>query len=92
MPAMASTAAQPLRIVTGIGGWLLTVAITLVGLAALTFFIGRVIPIDPVLAIVGEKASQSVYDRVYLELGLDKRHSAEHEAFFQESRFMSRAG
>lgn len=52
--------------------WLLTVAVTLVGLAALTFFIGRVIPIDPVLAIVGEKASQSVYDRVYLELGLDK--------------------
>jgi peptide/nickel transport system permease protein len=61
-----------MRFITGFGGWLLTVAITLVGLAALTFFIGRVIPIDPVLAIVGEKASPEVYDRVYLELGLDK--------------------
>ena len=50
----------------------MTVAITLLGLAALTFFIGRVVPIDPVLSIVGEKAPQTVYDRVYLELGLDK--------------------
>jgi peptide/nickel transport system permease protein len=55
-----------------IGSWLITVAITLIGLAALTFVIGRVVPIDPVLAIVGEKASPEVYDRVYLELGLDK--------------------
>ncbi|MBW7921090.1 MAG: ABC transporter permease [Rubellimicrobium sp.] len=38
----------------------------------LTFFIGRVVPIDPVLKIVGDKASQEVYDRVFLELGLDK--------------------
>lgn len=52
--------------------WLLTVAITLVGLAALTFFIGRVLPIDPVISIVGEKASPETYNRVYLELGLDK--------------------
>jgi peptide/nickel transport system permease protein len=63
---------RSLNLFIGIGTWLLTVAITLVGLAALTFFIGRVVPIDPVIAIVGEKASQSVYDRVYLELGLDK--------------------
>ncbi len=56
----------------GIGSWLLTVAITLLGLAALTFFIGRVLPIDPVLSIVGEKATPEVYQRVYLELGLDK--------------------
>ena len=52
--------------------WLLTVAITLIGLAALTFFIGRVLPIDPVLSIVGEKATPEVYEKVYLELGLDK--------------------
>jgi len=63
---------RSLRLSLDITTWLLAAAITLLGLAALTFFIGRVIPIDPVLAIVGEKASQSVYDRVYLELGLDK--------------------
>jgi len=50
---------RPLRIAYGIGSWLVTVAITLIGLAALTFFIGRVIPIDPALKIVGDKATQA---------------------------------
>jgi peptide/nickel transport system permease protein len=49
-----------------------SVAVTMVGLLFITFIIGRVMPIDPVLAIVGERASQSTYDAVYLELGLDK--------------------
>jgi len=49
-----------------------TVAITLVGLAALTFFIGRVMPVDPVLAIVGDQADQETYRAVYAQLGLDK--------------------
>ena len=63
---------RPLRLIISIFSWLISVAITLVGLAALTFFIGRVLPIDPVLSIVGEKATPEVYQRVYLELGLDK--------------------
>jgi peptide/nickel transport system permease protein len=49
-----------------------TVAITLVGLAALTFFIGRVMPVDPVIAIVGDQADQETYRAVYAQLGLDK--------------------
>ena len=49
-----------------------TVAITLVGLAALTFFIGRVMPVDPVTAIVGDQADQETYRAVYRQLGLDK--------------------
>lgn len=69
MPASAN---RPLRLFINIGSWLLTIAITLLGLAALTFFIGRILPIDPVLSIVGEKALPEVYQRVYLELGLDK--------------------
>lgn len=52
--------------------WLATIAITLLGLLALTFFIGRVVPIDPVLSVVGQKASEEVYQRVFLEMGLDK--------------------
>ena len=44
---------------------------TLFGLLAVTFFIGRVIPIDPVLAIVGDRAPQHVVERIRLELGLD---------------------
>src|SRR5215831_3993933 len=54
------------------GGMLVTVGVTLVGLLALTFFIGRVMPVDPVIAIVGEQADQLTYQKVYAELGLDK--------------------
>ncbi len=49
-----------------------SIAVTMLGLLFVTFVIGRVMPIDPVLAIVGERASQSTYDQVYRELGLDK--------------------
>tara|TARA_B100000927_G_scaffold210636_1_gene171363 strand:+ start:156 stop:1214 length:1059 start_codon:yes stop_codon:yes gene_type:complete len=49
-----------------------SVAVTMLGLLFVTFIIGRVMPIDPVLAIVGERASQSTYDAVYEQLGLDK--------------------
>lgn len=48
-----------------------TVAGTFLGLLAITFVIGRVVPIDPVLAVVGERASQETYDAVRQELGLD---------------------
>ena len=47
-------------------------AVTLLGLLLLTFFIGRVMPLDPVLAIVGPDADASAYAQMYKELGLDK--------------------
>jgi peptide/nickel transport system permease protein len=50
---------------------LFSVALTFLGLTCVTFFIGRVIPIDPVLAIVGDKASAETYARVRAEIGLD---------------------
>jgi peptide/nickel transport system permease protein len=46
-------------------------ATTLLGLIAVTFLIGRVVPIDPVLAIVGDRAPAHVYERARQELGLD---------------------
>ncbi|MFD2262141.1 ABC transporter permease [Lacibacterium aquatile] len=48
------------------------IAVTLFGLLLVTFVIGRFMPQDPVLAIVGDRATAEVYQRVYLELGLDK--------------------
>ena len=51
---------------------LFTLSLTFVGLTAVTFIIGRVMPADPVLAIVGDRASQAVYEAMYLKLGLDK--------------------
>ncbi len=55
-----------------LGKFVLSLALTYFGLLAVTFFIGRVIPVDPVLAIVGDKASQQQMDRVREELGLNK--------------------
>ena len=49
-----------------------SIIVTMLGLMFITFIIGRVMPIDPVLAIVGEQASKSTYDDAYAQLGLDK--------------------
>ncbi|AVX03688.1 putative D,D-dipeptide transport system permease protein DdpB [Maritalea myrionectae] len=46
--------------------------LTFLGLLAITFFIGRVIPIDPVLAIVGDRATQELYDATREAMGLDQ--------------------
>ena len=54
------------------GRWLATVALTYLGLLAVTFFIGRVIPVDPALAIVGDRAPEHVVQRVREELGLNE--------------------
>ena len=51
--------------------FIVTVTTTYLGLLAVTFFIGRVIPIDPVLAVLGDRAPASAYARVRAELGLD---------------------
>ncbi|WGF90444.1 ABC transporter permease [Marinivivus vitaminiproducens] len=51
---------------------LVSVAATLFGLAALTFLIGRLLPLDPVTAILGDNASQEAYDAMYRQLGLDQ--------------------
>jgi len=58
--------------VRALAATLASVPITLFGLILITFLIGRVVPIDPVLAIVGDRAPQDVVARTRLELGLDK--------------------
>ena len=65
------------------GGWIISVLwrlasligsllLTLWGLTAITFSIGRFIPTDPVLAIVGDHATLEVYEKTRLAMGLDK--------------------
>jgi peptide/nickel transport system permease protein len=51
--------------------FLLTLAVTFLGLLAITFVIGRVVPIDPVLAVVGDRASAETYAQVRADMGLD---------------------
>jgi peptide/nickel transport system permease protein len=61
-----------LRASNAVGRFLVVILLTYLGLLAVTFFIGRVIPIDPVLAIVGDHAPEHVIARVREELGFNK--------------------
>lgn len=45
---------------------------TLFGLLVITFIVGRMVPADPVIAVVGDQADQATYDRVFTEMGLDR--------------------
>ena len=60
------------RTLKTVGSFLVVIFLTYLGLLAVTFFIGRVMPIDPVLAIVGDRAPEHVIARVREELGLNK--------------------
>ena len=51
---------------------LLSLALTLLGLLVVTFIIGRVMPIDPVLKIVGDRATPAQYEAARQAMGLDK--------------------
>ncbi|WP_455478114.1 ABC transporter permease [Bartonella sp. B10] len=51
---------------------LISVFITLLGLVTITFFIGRILPLDPILAILGENISQEAYDEMFYKLGFDQ--------------------
>lgn len=47
-------------------------AVTLVALLAITFAVGRAMPIDPVVVAVGDRASPETYAKAREELGLDR--------------------
>ena len=51
---------------------ILSVATTLLGLLLVTFVIQRLLPADPVLAVVGDHASESTIEAARIRLGLDK--------------------
>jgi peptide/nickel transport system permease protein len=71
-PRPAPGSGRTLRLLRGVAWTLLTLVVTFLGLLALTFFIGRVVPIDPVLAVVGDRAPQAVYEAAKVKLGLDQ--------------------
>jgi len=55
-----------------VGGTFASLPVTLFGLILVTFLIGRVMPIDPVIAIVGDHAPPDVVAHVGEQLGLDR--------------------
>jgi peptide/nickel transport system permease protein len=54
------------------GAFLASLVVTFMGLTAITFFISRLTNIDPVIAVIGDRANQATYERVARELGLDQ--------------------
>ena len=62
---------RAIPIAKAVGRFLVAAVTTYLGLLAVTFFIGRVVPIDPVLAILGDRAPAHVVERVRRELGFD---------------------
>jgi peptide/nickel transport system permease protein len=42
------------------------------GLLMITFVVGRMVPADPVIAVIGDQADQATYERVYKQMGLDR--------------------
>lgn len=77
-PALASPQPEKIsgkraqRQLSALAGFVITLFLTFIGLLAITFFIGRVIPIDPVLAVVGDRATQAQYDAAKIAMGLDR--------------------
>lgn len=72
-PTTLSSSPSPRwRLVKRLAKGILSILCTLLGLAALTFFIGRLLPIDPVVAIIGDNASQEAYEKMFHQLGLDQ--------------------
>jgi peptide/nickel transport system permease protein len=47
-------------------------ALTYLGLLAVTFFIGRVVPVDPVLAVLGDRATEDQMAQMREAMGLNK--------------------
>ncbi len=63
--------AHAVAVASAIGRFLVIAITTYLGLLAVTFFIGRIIPIDPVLAVLGDRAPADVVERTRREMGLD---------------------
>lgn len=61
-----------------------SILVTLMGLLALTFFMGRMLPTDPVVSIIGQTADQATYDMVYHQLGLDKPLTTQFALFVRD--------
>ena len=54
------------------GNTLVTLLVTFIGLLAVTFVISRVVPIDPVTSILGERATAQQIEDARTKLGLDE--------------------
>ncbi len=80
-PAPSRSAGKAGRRLRWLASTLLTVCITLLGLLMVTFALGRVLPADPVLRVVGDRATQEQYDQVRSAMRLDQPLTDQFVAF-----------
>jgi peptide/nickel transport system permease protein len=71
LPARERGRSWLLRFLVKLGSLIVSVVLTVLGLLLVTFMIGRVIPVDPLLAMVGDRASEEIRARAAAEMGLD---------------------
>ena len=69
-PDLPSSAARAGRLLRQIAGVAVSLAFTFLGLLLVTFIIARVVPIDPVLSILGDRATDAQIAAERLRLGL----------------------
>jgi len=60
-----------LSFLAGVTNWLVTLAITLLGLMVVTFALAELSPADPALHLAGDKATEATYQAARQTLGLD---------------------
>ena len=71
-PDLPSSAARAGLLLRQIAGVAVSLAFTFLGLLLVTFIIARVVPIDPVLSILGDRATDAQIAAERLRLGLDE--------------------
>jgi peptide/nickel transport system permease protein len=72
MASPHTPAARALYFLRQTGATALTLLVTFIGLLAVTFVISRVVPIDPVTSILGERATAAQIAEAREDLGLDQ--------------------
>ncbi|KAF1054351.1 MAG: putative D,D-dipeptide transport system permease protein DdpB [Stenotrophomonas maltophilia] len=69
---MSSRSLPGLRALRQLGAMLLTGGVALLGLLAITFAVARLLPSDPVLTVLGDRATPEQYQQTYRALRLDR--------------------
>lgn len=60
------------RLIARLARAVASAAVVLVGLLLVAFAIGRLLPVDPVLVVIGDRAPQALYDETFKAMRLDR--------------------
>lgn len=72
VPSRRQTRRREVRFLKRLASWLASLVLGLAGLLLVTFAFTHLSPVDPVIRVVGDKASQATYDAARTRLGLDR--------------------